>query len=120
MFEEVGLPVCHSVLSGYNGAIFAYGQTASGEATGPRLLALIPIPRIPQTRACAGKTYTIHGENDEHHAGLVPRVLDHLMTQSRRGEEETTVRLSFVATLWNRSDVPIAYLHFDRCLCVGS
>lgn len=30
MFEEVGLPIVHSCLLGYNGTILCYGQTGSG------------------------------------------------------------------------------------------
>ena len=31
VYQTVGLPVVKSVLEGYNGTIFAYGQTSSGK-----------------------------------------------------------------------------------------
>jgi Cdc6-like AAA superfamily ATPase len=31
VFEETALPILESVLEGYNGTIFAYGQTGTGK-----------------------------------------------------------------------------------------
>lgn len=31
IYEDVGLPIVQDVLQGYNGTIFAYGQTSSGK-----------------------------------------------------------------------------------------
>ena len=68
IFEQVGKPITSSCLSGYNGTIFAYGQTG------------------------AGKTYTILGpesdlsledyENSEQfqERGLMPRCVEHIFS----------------------------------------
>jgi len=57
VFDNVGLPMCESVLQGYNATIFAYGQTG------------------------AGKTFTMMGSDsgtadEEDSRGLVQRVFD--------------------------------------------
>ena len=59
IFDDVGRPMCESVLEGYNATIFAYGQTG------------------------AGKTFTMMGVDgggvdDQDSRGLVQRVFDYL------------------------------------------
>ncbi|CAD8081819.1 unnamed protein product [Paramecium sonneborni] len=56
VFEEVGRPILDSVMNGYNGTIFAYGQTSSG------------------------KTFTMEGPDNpnERTKGLIPRVMTEL------------------------------------------
>jgi DNA replication protein DnaC len=50
IFAETAFPVCENVLQGYNGTIFAYGQTGTG------------------------KTHTITGIlKDEKQKGIMPR-----------------------------------------------
>lgn len=53
MYDEAARPIIDSVLEGFNGTIFAYGQTASG------------------------KTYTMQGSSidDINHKGIVPRMI---------------------------------------------
>ena len=64
VFQIVGRPVCEAVMAGYNGTIFAYGQTG------------------------AGKTFTLLGPpdaapSDSDLRGLTPRVLEHLFASMK-------------------------------------
>ena len=52
IFNEAALPIIDNVLIGYNGTIFAYGQTGTG------------------------KTYTIEGVNKEDEKGIMPRAFE--------------------------------------------
>lgn len=54
IFEETAYPVCENVIQGYNGTIFAYGQTGTG------------------------KTFTITGVNDPINKGIMPRAFDNI------------------------------------------
>ena len=55
VYEEIAYPLIESVLSGYNGTIFAYGQTG------------------------CGKTFTMQGEeNPQELRGIIPRSFDHI------------------------------------------
>jgi Cdc6-like AAA superfamily ATPase len=50
IFKQAALPIIESVLEGYNGTIFAYGQTGTG------------------------KTHTMEGsKTEEEHRGIIPR-----------------------------------------------
>lgn len=49
VYEEIAVPIIDSAIQGYNGTIFAYGQTASG------------------------KTYTMMGSGD--YLGVIPRAI---------------------------------------------
>jgi len=68
IFQTVGLPITDKCLQGYNGTIFAYGQTG------------------------AGKTFTIQGATDENakpeFKGLLPRVFNYLCEQIAREERK--------------------------------
>mmetsp|Transcript_45158 Transcript_45158/g.72346 ORF Transcript_45158/g.72346 Transcript_45158/m.72346 type:complete len:713 (-) Transcript_45158:2281-4419(-) len=76
VFDSIGIPLVKNVFEGYNGTIFAYGQTSSG------------------------KTYTMQGPDiaDEQLAGVIPRTVQAIFeTISRAGENmEFTVRGSYV------------------------
>ncbi|KAM4049970.1 centromere-associated protein E isoform 10-T10 [Anomaloglossus baeobatrachus] len=50
VYQEVAVPIIHSAIEGYNGTIFAYGQTSSG------------------------KTYTMMGT--PHNLGIIPQAVD--------------------------------------------
>jgi len=64
VFEAVGAPIVDACLGGYNGTIFAYGQTG------------------------AGKTHTMYGEMaDADERGLTPRVLERLFAAIAGGAE---------------------------------
>ncbi|NXN14669.1 CENPE protein, partial [Indicator maculatus] len=52
LYEGVAVPIIQSAVQGYNGTIFAYGQTASG------------------------KTYTMMGNEDS--AGIIPKAIQHV------------------------------------------
>lgn len=77
VFKLVGRGVSEGCLEGYNGTIFAYGQSGSG------------------------KTYTMLGPgdgegSDDHQRGLLPRVLDHVFAYVEREEQQSGGRLSFL------------------------
>ncbi|XP_053996910.1 kinesin-like protein KIF6 [Hylaeus anthracinus] len=74
VFDNVARPVVESALDGYNGTIFAYGQTASG------------------------KTYSIIG-NQRNHAdrGIIPRSMRYLFDViQKRPENVYTVEVAFM------------------------
>ena len=68
VFVNVGQPLVHNALAGFNSAIIAYGQTGSG------------------------KTYSIFGPQDSlgtDHEGLIPRVCDELFQRVRSAQRGT-------------------------------
>ena len=68
VYEEAGFPLVESVLDGYNGTIFAYGQTG------------------------CGKSHTMMGmPEDEHLKGVIPRAFDHIF-----GKIDCTSQLDFL------------------------
>jgi kinesin family protein 3/17 len=54
VYEETAAPIVSGVLEGFNGTIFAYGQTGTG------------------------KTYTMDGKSNGEHRGIVPRAFEHI------------------------------------------
>ena len=75
VYNAVASNVVDRFLEGYNGTIFAYGQTASG------------------------KTYTIEGSARRYRdRGLIPRVLSHVYTslEERMRSEDITLQISFM------------------------
>lgn len=75
VYDAVASDVVGGFLGGYNGTIFAYGQTASG------------------------KTYTIEGSAQRYNdRGLIPRILSHVYSslEERVGSEDITVHVSFM------------------------
>lgn len=76
VFEHVARHMIDSFLGGYNGTIFAYGQTSSG------------------------KTYTIEGSSRSYaERGLIPRTISYVFedVERRRGMgEEVTVHVSYM------------------------
>ena len=68
VYEEIAYPLIESVLSGYNGTIFAYGQTG------------------------CGKTFTMQGEeNPQELRGIIPRSFDHIF-ENIGGNQTTQTR----------------------------
>ena len=64
IFEETSKNVVQSVLNGYNGTIFAYGQTGTG------------------------KTYTMVGEfRNEKNKGIIPRAFDYIFESVKQDNE---------------------------------
>ncbi|XP_078048856.1 uncharacterized protein LOC144476123 [Augochlora pura] len=74
IFESVARPVMESALDGYNGTVFAYGQTASG------------------------KTHTIIGSQENSDSrGIIPRCLQYVFNAiQKRPENLYTVEVAFL------------------------
>ena len=76
IYKATAMPICDSVMEGYNGTIFAYGQTGTG------------------------KTFTMEGENDPPELrGIIPRAFAQIFEQiASRGDEATEflVRASYL------------------------
>ena len=64
IFEDTSKEVVKSVLKGYNGTIFSYGQTGTG------------------------KTYTMVGDfQDKENKGIIPRAFDYIFEQVKQDKE---------------------------------
>ncbi|XP_056129894.1 kinesin-like protein KIF3B [Lampris incognitus] len=74
LYDETFRPLVDSVLLGFNGTIFAYGQTGTG------------------------KTYTMEGvKNDPERRGVIPNSFDHIFTHiSRSQNQQYLVRASYL------------------------
>lgn len=74
LYEETVRPLVSSVLDGFNGTIFAYGQTGTG------------------------KTYTMEGtKNDPERRGIIPRSFEHIFNHIGRSENmQYLVRASYL------------------------
>ena len=74
IFAETAYPVCENVITGYNGTIFAYGQTGTG------------------------KTHTITGvAKDPVQKGIMPRAFENIFTQiSSDTKKQFLVRVSYL------------------------
>jgi len=74
VFESSGKRVVESVLKGYNGTIFAYGQTGTG------------------------KTYTMVGDfGDKKNKGIIPRAFDYIFEEmSKDTEHKYNISISFI------------------------
>ncbi|XP_046398378.1 centromere-associated protein E-like [Ischnura elegans] len=71
IFEDLVLPIVESSVKGFNGTIFAYGQTSSG------------------------KTYTMMGEKSE--AGIIPLSVNHVFNSTEKdSEREYLIRVSYM------------------------
>jgi hypothetical protein len=74
IYEQSAFTLVESVLDGYNGTIFAYGQTG------------------------CGKTHTMMGLNDfEENRGIIPRTFSQIVTITKNDSEKThLIRCSFI------------------------
>nr|XP_020463655.1 kinesin-like protein KIF3B [Monopterus albus] len=74
IYDDAVRPLVESVLQGFNGTIFAYGQTGTG------------------------KTYTMQGlSNDPERSGVIPNSFKHIFTQiSRTQNQKYLVRSSYL------------------------
>lgn len=74
LYEETVRPLVSSILDGFNGTIFAYGQTGTG------------------------KTYTMEGSKTEHEKrGVIPRSFEHIFNHIGRTENmQYLVRASYL------------------------
>mmetsp|Transcript_33097 Transcript_33097/g.38016 ORF Transcript_33097/g.38016 Transcript_33097/m.38016 type:complete len:108 (+) Transcript_33097:376-699(+) len=82
IYEFAALPIVESVLEGFNGTIFAYGQTSSG------------------------KTHTMQGVdiNNPITKGIIPRIVNHIFQQIDEASEdiEFTVKVSMIEIYMER------------------
>ncbi|KAK9730619.1 Kinesin motor domain [Popillia japonica] len=60
IYDETVRPLVASVLEGYNGCVFAYGQTGTG------------------------KTFTMEGEDDDDNRGVIPRAFEQIWSHINR------------------------------------
>ena len=74
IYEQSAFSLVESVLDGYNGTIFAYGQTG------------------------CGKTHTMMGGTDSEEArGIIPRTFSQIMTMTKNEPDKThLIRCSFI------------------------
>ncbi|XP_069380276.1 kinesin-like protein KIF3B isoform X2 [Paralichthys olivaceus] len=74
LYDKTFRPLVDSVLLGFNGTIFAYGQTGTG------------------------KTYTMEGvRNDQERRGVIPNAFEHIFTHiSQSQNQQYLVRASFL------------------------
>ncbi|XP_014669570.1 PREDICTED: kinesin-like protein KIF3B [Priapulus caudatus] len=74
LYDETFRPLVQSVLEGFNGTVFAYGQTGTG------------------------KTFTMEGvRNDPELRGMIPNSFDHIFTHiSRSKDQQYLVRASYL------------------------
>ena len=98
-YQQTAAPIVESVLEGYNGTIFCYGQTGAGTTC-------IMMPVRACVRACvmrvcgcvrvsmrlhaAGKTFTMDGEDDSlpsdtSKRGLMPNTFQHIFDSIKQG-----------------------------------
>ncbi|CAG9314875.1 unnamed protein product [Blepharisma stoltei] len=75
VYEKAARPIVESVMQGFNGTVFAYGQTSSG------------------------KTYTMTGPNSEdpNYMGIIPRMVTTIFVLIENADEniEFTVKISY-------------------------
>jgi len=76
MYEQAVKPIVESVMDGFNGTVFAYGQTSSG------------------------KTHTMLGPNiiDEAERGMIPRMVSHIFSEIENAPptQSFEVKVSYV------------------------
>ena len=73
IFDSTAKPILESVFKGYNGTIFAYGQTGTG------------------------KTFTMEGVNNAQNKGIVPRTIDWIFDSIKNcTNQQFLVRVSMV------------------------
>ena len=73
IFTQTALPILESIMEGYNGTIFAYGQTGTG------------------------KTFTMEGNDNETDKGIIPRSIDWIFNNIKNyPAQQFLVRVSFV------------------------
>ena len=73
LYEQSAFSLVESVLDGYNGTIFAYGQTG------------------------CGKTHTMMGTSTEEGRGIIPRTFSQIVTETKNDTSKThLIRCSFI------------------------
>ena len=61
MYDECGFGLVESVIEGYNGTMFAYGQTGCGK-----------------THTMMGPASSLELDGDENHRGIIPKSIRHI------------------------------------------
>ena len=71
IYDQVAFPIVDSIFQGYNGTIFAYGQSGSG------------------------KTYTMYGNDlyDENIKGIIPRVVEEIFKRVEKSDRNIDFQL---------------------------
>lgn len=75
VYDETAFPLVESVIQGYNGTIFAYGQTG------------------------CGKSHTMMGEGKDELRGIIPTAFEHIygyIDDSKNGNKKFLVRCSYL------------------------
>ena len=73
IFNESALPIINDVIQGYNGTMFAYGQTGTG------------------------KTFTMSGKNDGTNEGIIPRSFESIFSLIKKTfQTNFLIRVSFL------------------------
>lgn len=75
VYETSTFPILEAVFEGWNGTVFAYGQTG------------------------CGKTHSMMGDiNSEVHKGIIPRTFCHMLSviDANKGKKQYLVRISFI------------------------
>lgn len=82
IYDAAAMPIIESVFEGFNGTIFAYGQTSSG------------------------KTHTMQGTdiNDEQQKGIIPRIVSYIFNQIDEADDsiEFTIKVSMIEIYMER------------------
>ncbi|KAL6618057.1 kinesin-domain-containing protein [Neocallimastix californiae] len=77
VFQTVGIPIATSVLEGYNGTIFAYGQTGTGKTY------------TMQGPFFSVDEYRIHNDfQNKKYLGLIPRIISYIFAQINQEKEK--------------------------------
>ncbi|KAF7255193.1 hypothetical protein EG68_08214 [Paragonimus skrjabini miyazakii] len=86
VYEKSASSIVLSVLNGYNGTIFAYGQTASG------------------------KTYTMEGRiKDAEHKGIIPRIIEDIFLHIEKMDENLEFLIKVSCVSLTESVVQVSY-----------
>eukprot|EP01017_Pseudomicrothorax_dubius_P013974 TRINITY_DN1637_c0_g3_i6.p1 TRINITY_DN1637_c0_g3~~TRINITY_DN1637_c0_g3_i6.p1 ORF type:complete len:453 (-),score=149.81 TRINITY_DN1637_c0_g3_i6:28-1386(-) len=94
VYQETAYPIVESVLEGYNGTIFAYGQTGTG------------------------KTFTMEGKLDHpQYRGIIPRTFEHIFKfiEAAGKSKQFLVRASFLE-LYNEEIRDLLQKNFENKL----
>lgn len=104
IFSQCGKAICDSVLEGYNGTIFVYGQTGAGKTytlLGPKLTQLHQLHTSSestplQTSPLLKKGYlTYTHRKEEEGKGILPRVIEYLFEQSIKLNQQHKDKIEF-------------------------
>lgn len=82
IYNLVARPIVDAVLEGYNGTIFAYGQTGTG-------LRILTRKYSWEIGICLGKTFTMEGKKDDiKNYGIIPNSFAHVFLEISRADKD--------------------------------